>query len=382
MTEQAPPITPTPKRSMPTWLPKALHVILWILVGLGLLLSYGLWATGMLSNGALVFAMAGCVVLLCSRLIRAFTGGLKFSDWRVPRSKAALGPWVHIAARVGFWLALMSVIFLATPRAVFNAQEWAEMKIIFAVMAVILVGCSLLPKASRRRPMTVFALIGLIFMTVETGRLARFESPENAVTLSAPFMGESAVFQGGASALISHHYPHKNQKHALDIVILNDDGTSPSLDDYRDDPCFGTPMFAPTDGVIAKVVSGQNETGSDGAYDHLVGNQIVIDRGAEAQPQSGRYILLAHLQKNSARVTVGDTVRIGDPLAACGNSGNSSGPHLHIQAQSVIDFDDPNIRTAPMVFNGTARKRGDTLTIQDGLTYRRNDIMITQDEQP
>lgn len=363
------------KRPLPPGLATALRVMLWVGVALGLLSAWLAWATGMLSNWALVFAMLGCVVLVCSRLIRAVTGGLKFSDWRVPRSREALGPWVHIAARIAFWLALIGVIYLSTPRAVFDAQEWAEMEIIFAVMAVILIGCSLLPKASRRRPMTVFALLGLMFMMVEWGRITAYESPKNAVTLSAPFDGESFVFHGGASALISHHFPHRNQRHALDIVILNADGLSPDLPDYRNDPCYGRTLYAPTDGTVARVISTLDETGPDGTYEQLVGNQIVIDRGADARPANGRYVLLAHLEKDSAQVAEGETVRAGQPIAACGNSGNSSGPHLHIQAQSVVDFDDPNIRTAPIVWTGTTRLRGEAALRADGLTYRRNDIM-------
>jgi murein DD-endopeptidase MepM/ murein hydrolase activator NlpD len=42
-------------------------------------------------------------------------------------------------------------------------------------------------------------------------------------------------------------------------------------------------------------------------------------------------VLLAHLRRGSLRVGVGDRVRRGDRLAECGNSGNSTEPHLHRQ---------------------------------------------------
>jgi murein DD-endopeptidase MepM/ murein hydrolase activator NlpD len=57
----------------------------------------------------------------------------------------------------------------------------------------------------------------------------------------------------------------------------------------------------------------------------VLGNHIVIDLG------DGAYALLAHLRRRSALVTAGQRVRAGQPLAACGNSGNSTEPHVHFQ---------------------------------------------------
>ena len=57
----------------------------------------------------------------------------------------------------------------------------------------------------------------------------------------------------------------------------------------------------------------------------VVGNTIVLDLG------SGVFASLSHLKRGSARVDRGDHVERGDVLALCGNSGNSSEPHLHFQ---------------------------------------------------
>ena len=46
---------------------------------------------------------------------------------------------------------------------------------------------------------------------------------------------------------------------------------------------------------------------------------------------AGVYAALAHLRRGSVRVRPGDRVAAGQPLAECGNSGNSSEPHLHFQ---------------------------------------------------
>jgi murein DD-endopeptidase MepM/ murein hydrolase activator NlpD len=57
----------------------------------------------------------------------------------------------------------------------------------------------------------------------------------------------------------------------------------------------------------------------------LLGNHIVVDLG------DGVYAAFAHLRRRSALVSAGQRVTAGQQLAQCGNSGNSSQPHLHFQ---------------------------------------------------
>ncbi|PID98295.1 MAG: hypothetical protein CSA83_01605 [Actinomycetales bacterium] len=49
---------------------------------------------------------------------------------------------------------------------------------------------------------------------------------------------------------------------------------------------------------------------------------------------------MMHFQRGSLRVLAGDQVSPGDQIGNCGNSGNSTQPHLHIQA---MDSPDPKI---------------------------------------
>jgi murein DD-endopeptidase MepM/ murein hydrolase activator NlpD len=63
----------------------------------------------------------------------------------------------------------------------------------------------------------------------------------------------------------------------------------------------------------------------------LAGNHVVI----EAAP--GRLVALCHLRQGTLDVAVGQAVAAGDLLAECGNSGNSTEPHVHLQAFDRID---------------------------------------------
>lgn len=47
---------------------------------------------------------------------------------------------------------------------------------------------------------------------------------------------------------------------------------------------------------------------------------------------NGLQIEVAHLQRGSVRVKVGQNIHLGDGLGLVGNSGNTSEPHLHIHA--------------------------------------------------
>ena len=55
------------------------------------------------------------------------------------------------------------------------------------------------------------------------------------------------------------------------------------------------------------------------------------------QRDSGAYVVLAHLRRGSIQVREGASVVAGQQVAACGNSGNSTQPHLHLQVMSSPD---------------------------------------------
>ncbi|MEU2259267.1 M23 family metallopeptidase [Streptomyces sp. NPDC019645] len=86
----------------------------------------------------------------------------------------------------------------------------------------------------------------------------------------------------------------------------------------------GTPVKAASGGVVVK--AGPNGGGDGSAY----GNAIVIKHG------NGKYSQYAHLSK--INVHVGQSVNAGKLIALSGNTGNSSGPHLHFEIRTTPNY--------------------------------------------
>ncbi len=64
----------------------------------------------------------------------------------------------------------------------------------------------------------------------------------------------------------------------------------------------------------------------------LTGNTMVLET-----PEK-EYLLFAHLKSGSIRCREGDLVEQGQVIAQCGNSGNTTQAHLHLQLQNTKDI--------------------------------------------
>ncbi|MER5744190.1 M23 family metallopeptidase [Streptomyces sp. NPDC059913] len=87
---------------------------------------------------------------------------------------------------------------------------------------------------------------------------------------------------------------------------------------------IGTRVEAAHSGVVVK--AGPNGGGDGPAY----GNAVVIKHS------NGTYSQYAHLSRIDVRI--GDAVRTGERIALSGNTGNSSGPHLHFEIRHTADY--------------------------------------------
>ncbi|NWD89014.1 M23 family metallopeptidase [Pseudomonas sp. K5002] len=84
----------------------------------------------------------------------------------------------------------------------------------------------------------------------------------------------------------------------------------------------GTPIIAARGGVVLKTENEQSGRGSDPS-----GNFVRV------QHDDGTQGVYLHLKQGSVSVREGQRVAVGTPLALSGNTGNSSGPHLHFVVQ-------------------------------------------------
>jgi murein DD-endopeptidase MepM/ murein hydrolase activator NlpD len=92
----------------------------------------------------------------------------------------------------------------------------------------------------------------------------------------------------------------------------------------------GGVVTAPADGTIRMVRMDSTRHGCDSAYANDA-NYVVLDFG------DGTEALFLHMKANSSRVSVGDQVQQGDPIAEVGNSGWVCGTHLHFQIQNTCN---------------------------------------------
>ncbi|GAB3180589.1 hypothetical protein GCM10027060_10120 [Nesterenkonia halophila] len=53
---------------------------------------------------------------------------------------------------------------------------------------------------------------------------------------------------------------------------------------------------------------------------------------------TGLFVTLVHLRRGSVRVVGGDRLRLGESIGACGDSGSSTQPHVHLQVTDTADM--------------------------------------------
>ncbi len=157
---------------------------------------------------------------------------------------------------------------------------------------------------------------------------------------SLPFKGEWTVINGGLEKETSHSWGMLSQRYAYDFLMLDSQGKSYEGDNKHLGSyyCYQQIILVPADGVVVEVKDKVDESRllGNGQVDKGIkdirGNYIVIQHGDK------EYSVLAHLSPNTIKVKVGDRVKRGEEIAKCGNSGNSTEPHLHFQLQDGKSF--------------------------------------------
>jgi hypothetical protein len=163
--------------------------------------------------------------------------------------------------------------------------------------------------------------------------------------LSPPVRGGPWVIGDGPDNAASHRravialdaHGTSAQRFAGDWTKLDESGRARSgkARTNAQHPAHGEPVLAVAAGTIVAAVDGISDNDPSVArravpitLSTIAGNYVSLDLG------SGLFALYAHLKRGSVRVRVGDRVRPGDVLGQIGNSGNTTGPHLHFHVST------------------------------------------------
>lgn len=192
-------------------------------------------------------------------------------------------------------------------------------------------------------PFVLFTSIGQIvgqlhILARYRGSLPGPEERSQTITYRLPFDGEWTILNGSIREEQSHSWSLYTQRYAYDFVKTDEDGKTHTGDGTSNDDyyCFDEPIYAPADGVVISARNTHRDCPSPGGsldifQRDIRGNYVTIDHG-------GEYSVLAHLAEGSVDVKAGDRVERGELIGRCGNSGNSTEPHLHFHVQDAPSF--------------------------------------------
>ncbi|MHA7901552.1 MAG: M23 family metallopeptidase [Henriciella sp.] len=215
------------------------------------------------------------------------------------------------------------------------------------------------------------SLLGAIL--IWQGTSGHYQPNVAVIDLSSPMDPSSkiCVLSGGSSAALNLHYfssatpGGEFERHSVDFVKHDRWGNRTigwsvhpqprELDAYL---TFNEPVFAPCDGIVVARMDGKEDHPAGARFRSRAGSNFVTLRCSNTD------IVMAHLKKGSVAVEIGQSVLTGTKLGIIGHSGNSEEPHLHINAQTVVDGKTPNQFPQPvaMTFNGKYLARGDCVS--------------------
>ncbi|HIG42261.1 MAG: M23 family metallopeptidase [bacterium] len=331
----------------------------WILSGLLVVLLILATLAGVLLNYLMIFLLASTVAMLVTFIVAS---AKKQIPWNIFKEQLYGHHLAQRLLRNVTWITCGFCVYIAVIPIQFQSAEFTQLMLMLWGSVIALCVLDWMPRKQIGKTFNITLSVFLVFLGYQLALVYWPSDSRDGVELKSPFKGNWYVLHGGNSALINHHHFAGSQKYAMDI-LLPADGALPlqQVTDLQQYETHGQALYSPVDG---KVVAVENvlEDQQIGKTDvkNLAGNHIVIET------QSGQFLLLAHLQQNSVQVAVGDGVKTGQQIANFGNSGNTSQPHLHIQAMTHMDFLDAESKPIPLFF-----KIGD----EPPASFKRNDIL-------
>jgi hypothetical protein len=202
-------------------------------------------------------------------------------------------------------------------------------------------------------------------------------SAQPVIVLTPPFKGDGWVNANGCCLEVGPHRFVTNpmngtldpsEQFAIDWIKIDRQGKAFRGDGKKPEQwlCYGVALLAVAPGTVVEVMRDLPDEPPGTAPTNLTipeiaGNHVLLDLG------SGRYAMYAHLAPHSATVHVGDRVKAGDKLGLLGNSGNSTGPHLHFQISDRPSTLDTT--SLPFVFERMTLQSRTPLNLDDIENY-------------
>lgn len=276
---------------------------------------------------------------------------------------------------IGILLILWSSVFLIG--GIIGAYSWTLLKLVLPfigamgllVNLTIFIILILKKSKSLKLAFNVMVNILMIFPILMTMNIIPFTYPNTveqaqpAVTVKFPFKEQTVVGWGGNN--VKDNLPHatwSSERWAYDLLMEPFNINSDNNEDYG---IWNKNIYSPVSGVVIAAYDDEDDIapGSED-FKSLEGNYVYLKI-----KETGTYLLLNHLKKDSVLVEVGDTVNPGDLLGRVGNSGSTSEPHLHIhhQRQNPTKTIYPIVAEGlPLFFKdlnvGSMPRKGDVIT--------------------
>ncbi|MCF6743917.1 M23 family metallopeptidase [Blastococcus sp. KM273128] len=231
-------------------------------------------------------------------------------------------------------------------------------------------------------------LLGFLLIVgfVVLDRVAPPPAPVRVV--EPPVDGAWRALNSPATKVPSHGTHGLGQTWALDLVAEPADGTRPAFGSggqwrpVTDYPAFGLPVRSPVAGRVVRAHDRRSDHRArsgwlslvylltvEGFVRQVAGARWMLGNHVVVETDDGTCAVLAHLRRGSVRVAVGERVAAGQQVAECGNSGNSSEPHLHVQLTDSAWVAGSCGR--PMAFRGGAPGGADGLPADQELLGAR-----------
>jgi len=242
--------------------------------------------------------------------------------------------WTPLVLMLLSFVGLLGMFFSG---GIARISAWYLLQLVLPILGLIsLITVAAYAFIRKRRSKTLLAtglaallsLSPLVLWFMPVAYPASLGSTSPSATIRLPADVPLQVIWGGDSIAKNQHAAVPDQRWAYDLLVAPYFSGSPNLEDYG---CYDVPVVAPVSGYVVSAHDGEPD-----ATPGMLSNNTVAPTGNHVMirmEETGTYLVIAHLKNGSVTVKTGETVTEGQVIGQCGNSGNTSEPHIHIHHQ-------------------------------------------------